>query len=580
MLMEISQARERLKLLDEQNAAILATNSQLIKQLSIINESLYVSEAKVEQLTLSLQDQYSQEAKVANFVVRTQSLEDQIETVESARQTLKLPAPAAVSARTVEARWKQTENLLDALTRQYETLEFEATEEDVLPSLQYKSQPIPPLQVPTTPIHKFITSTTVPKPDLSDHGVVHVMPPVTTTEIHHHHHFHVVQTPKAKRHKKVSFSNESWLPTALDTPQRRKSARTLRRVASLPHARDTSDSETCRSDSIQSEDEYFDNFLLHQTKNVRKYISYESGLCELRDKLELEVEMEAAAPPSSIPVATPVVGLSTPDTTPTTQAADSSALPRHRTKRYSDIGLSEVTDVSAECTFSVQTSPSKMRTSSALLSAAVANSSSTRRQSSAAFGLPTPVSSPTATSTPSTPETPTLNTKLSSFFTRIRGGLSTPAKPDSNDPSRLAPPTPAPSIASTPTITATTTTAIPVISPLPPYTPISSPSPSPLSKPTIAASSTAYSSPLAYNTPSFPPSSSPVASDLSSDFPALKPSTSISSLKKTLNTPPPTPSPSPASQSTRLCQRQNSQRSTSGLRMLRRDDKAMAVALN
>lgn len=503
MRLEISQVRERLRLMDEENAAILSTNSRLIKQLAIVNESLFASETKVESLAQSLQEQYSQEAKVANMNVRAQALEDQINILDLSRKNLRKPVPASVSARQVEARWKQTEDLLDALTKQYESIETEAKSENLLPSLR-QEPPLPevdiqhqstPVRPSTTHMPSIDLATPSPLPETPNmHRLSQMAPPpphLVTTEIHHHHHFHVVQTSKQKRPKKVSFTDDDFLPTPPDSLERRHGAqRPLRRVISLPHARtassgaDISDSETCISDGVNSEDEYFDNFPLHQQKNVRRYISYESGLRDLRDQLDLDIDLTAAVAPSSIQVAPPVVGLSTPDSTlvntPPHSTDKSDALHMHRTKRYSDIGVSEISGVMAECSFrsvsdsSASDSPS-LRKSSDLLSAAVANSS--RRKSSGTPGLGAIAG-----------ETQSLNRKLSSFFTRIKSNLGTPVKtdPDANDDTSLAPPTPSPT-ACVPSINPTTSTAVPVISPLSNFDTPSSSSP-PLAHEPIAAS--------------------------------------------------------------------------------------------
>lgn len=433
MFLEISQVRGRLKVVDEENSVILSSNSHLIKQLSIVNESLFISEAKVEQLSKTLQDQASLQAKVDSFAARSQALESQITLLESVRESLKLiPVVSVKDRKLVESRWRKTELMLETLTEQYEKLEQEAFSEDILPGKRMSDLDPPPHL--TTPMHNFINTIltselespiqpiTTQQDEIEDLRKQLALTPVMSslpTEIHHHHHFHMVQTPsKQEKKKKVSFTNQSM---PLTPPY--SAERTLRRISSLPDARDD-DSDTCISESITSEDDYFDNFPLHSNmKNtVRKFMSYESGLRDAHDGLVPPSLLEAKALSSvTLPDVQPTAQLCTPDISPLTAH-------RHRTKRYSDVGTpskSEVSDVSAEFTFSAhqqQTSPTKLRSSSALLSAAVANNA--RRKSSL-------VSESAATDAPmpSTPDLPqTLNRKLSSFFTKLRG-TSNPTTP-------------------------------------------------------------------------------------------------------------------------------------------------------
>lgn len=426
MLLEISQVKERLKLLDEENSSLMSANSHLITQLGIVNEMLFMSETKVEQLARVLEDQYTHQAAVNSLSVRTQAIESQITMIETIRNTLKsLPTGSLKDRKLVETRWKMTDRMLDTLIKQYETLEQEARLHDILPHAHHADTSPSEVQ-PKTPLHHFInTILTDSEPHYSsDQDMAQTFDSFQpNSEIHHHHHLDVLETPKSGKYKKVSFttptplSRIAFLPTPPDSVER-----TLRRVSSLPDARDD-DSDTCISESIHSEDEYFDNYPLYNVnKNtVRKFMSHESGLRNYNQQLPDEVDLSQLAAPEEVlaPVrVSPAVCLPA-EATPRPQ--------RHRTKRYSNIGtpsLTEVTDVSAEFTFSVQSPTKSTSRSAAMLSAAVTR------------GVP-----PDQPSTPIPPQT--LNRKLSSFFTKLRGsayGALTPVKISS--PSE--PPTPSP----------------------------------------------------------------------------------------------------------------------------------------
>lgn len=448
MLLEISQVRERLKLLDEENSSLLSANSHLITQLGIVNEMLFMSETKAEQLARVVEDQHTQQATVNSLSVRTQAIESQITMIESVRNTLKsLPTGSLEERRLVETRWKMTDRMLDTLIKQYEILEQEARLHDILP-LAHHSDLSPSEVQPETPMHHFINTILDSEPHYSsDRDMVQSFNALQpTTEIHHHHHFQVLETPKSNRDKKVSFntptpqSRIACLPTPPDSVER-----TLRRVSSLPDARDD-DSDTCISESIHSEDEYFDNYPLYNiNKNtVRKFMSHESGLRNHSQQVPDELDLSQLAAPEEVlaPVKVSPAVCSTAEATPKPQ--------RHRTKRYSNVGtpsLTEVTDVSAEFTFSAHSPTKSTSRSAAMLSAAVIRSGSSEQ--------------------PSTPNPPqSLNHKLSSFFTKLRGsayGALTPVK-DSSLPEPATPsPTAIPTAPYLPSPASTRSASTPVV---------------------------------------------------------------------------------------------------------------------
>lgn len=556
LLSELSQAKERLHLADAEHQKVQGNNTQLVKQLSIVSDSLFVSEAKVEQLTRTLQDQHSQLVKVNNCASRAESLESQVSILESARDTLQQELHiAARDKRLAEARWRKTERMLEKLTVQYQKLEQEASGNNEMTSQHLKSED----NEPATPIQTFIQGLLAENSALET-NVMGLQEQLSASkeeirdlrqqlvinsrsshgdlsdgqkEVHHHHHFHVLPpnfqsrnptTPKL-RSKQVSIPPTyfiSGIPTPPDPADKIRPVHSSqhysheingpeysrhRRTHSLPDAQDD-DSDTCTGDDANSGEYYFDNHSIYglDKSTVRKFISHESGLRGLEQndismvdpvlysnypgspnlvieenddmgliyspmpKLHrstshdsifsgLDVNSQIQAP-NSPQLSAPFM----PSVTSTTYLSIPEIDSSHRPSLYGTIGTSsksEVANVSAEFTFSATQQPNKLR-SKMLLSAAVANSARRKsslasfRSSSTLAGSPSSMSS--VASATSSLSTMPLNSKWSTFFTKLRGGSSSEAQePQLPSEASLKPPTaPLPSsprsAVSTPTI--------------------------------------------------------------------------------------------------------------------------------
>lgn len=359
MRSEILELTERLKLADSESAKISDNNSQLIKQMSIVNDSLFVSEAKVEQLTRTLQDQHSQLTKVNNKATKTEGLESQITMLESAQENLQQECHNAMQEkRLAEARWRKTERMLEKLTVQYEKLEQESMSSDASP------RPQDLYTEPVTPIQGFIKNVLQENSSL-EHTVTELREKLSffkeevkdlrtqlsvhnsrsgfsestdnQREVHHHHHFHVAPPtlhPKQQATPRLQSRPSpfpyagllSGIPTPPESAERISNASNNmyraqsgntsphcysrhRRTSSLPEARED-DSDTCAGDADDVTDGgyYFDNYSTYggmERSAIRKFISHESGLrslgqCEISvvDRLDPAVMMYSDYPGS------------------------------------------------------------------------------------------------------------------------------------------------------------------------------------------------------------------------------------------------------------------------------------------
>lgn len=172
MLYDISQLKEQLRTIDLENEKLLNENSQLAKQLSFVSDSLYVSDQKVEKLSESLNTQKSLIIQVNGYAARTDALEEQIILLESMRENLEQEVQlSARDKRQAEMRWRKTEQLLDKLTLQYQQLEEEAAQNQIIIPAQTDSASVLNTTTPTkkqddTPLKGFIKTLVVENKDL------------------------------------------------------------------------------------------------------------------------------------------------------------------------------------------------------------------------------------------------------------------------------------------------------------------------------------------------------------------------------------------------------------------------------
>lgn len=437
----INTLKERINLANLDISKSTANNAQLVKQVSVVSESLFVSEAKVEQLTRTLQDQHSQLVKANNSAAKTESLESQISILESTRETLQQECQMAVrEKRLAEARWRKTERKLEKLTLQYERLEEEAVDGIDLSGQVNSNSP----NEPATPMQEFIKTLlqensaleatafdlreqlAASKEELKD--LRNQLKQVSRTgyseadsqrEVHHHHHFHVLPPgfqprqpppPKQRSNQIQTGGNQDLRPSDGDTPGPQYTSH--RRRFSLPEARED-DSDTCAGDDDPSGGYYFDNYPHVMDKTtVRKFISHESGLRGLAQSeismidpvmyshypgspnvvVEEDEELGVVYSPmpklqrstshDSIFSALDVNQTATPIGPPSLSEPYLS-IPEitlfHRPSLYNKMSSSksEVVNVSAEFTFSATPQPNKVG-SKMLLTAAVANNARRR----------------------------------------------------------------------------------------------------------------------------------------------------------------------------------------------------------
>lgn len=127
MIHEIAQLEEQLSANRLESSRITSENAYLIQQLKTVSNSLCQSESKINSLNESLKYQHATAAKVKAFKARSDSLETQIELLESIREELQQENSEVVrDKKLVEARWHKTECMLEQLTAQYQHLECEA----------------------------------------------------------------------------------------------------------------------------------------------------------------------------------------------------------------------------------------------------------------------------------------------------------------------------------------------------------------------------------------------------------------------------------------------------------------------
>lgn len=317
LLSQLSSMEQSLKSATSETATVKSNNSQLVKQLSNVSESLFVSEAKVEQLTRTLQDQHSQLAKINNHAARTTGLESQISILESTRDNLQQELQMAIKERKLaESRWRKTERLLEKLTFQYECLEQSIGNDD---SKSETATELPDDQ--ETPIQGFIKSILNENSNLESTALdlrqqlaalkdeikdLRSQPTMNKSdtqpspkEIHHHHHFHVLppnfqsnnqNLPDTRqRQLKFTYNATDSIPTPPGSAEKglgEGSQHTSshphftkhRRTYSSPDTRED-DSDTCTGDETTSDYLYEGYPTFASDKNtVRKFISHETGL--------------------------------------------------------------------------------------------------------------------------------------------------------------------------------------------------------------------------------------------------------------------------------------------------------------
>lgn len=493
----INTLKERINLANFDISKSTASNAQLVKQVSVVSESLFVSEAKVEQLTRTLQDQHSQLVKANNSAAKTESLESQISILESARETLQQECQMAVrEKRLAEARWRKTERKLEKLTVQYERLEEEAVD-GIDPSVQGKSSSP---NEPATPMQDFIKTLlqenasleatafdlreqlAASKEELKD--LRNQLKQVSRTgyaetdsqrEVHHHHHFHVLppgfqprQPPHSKqRSKQIQAPNQDMRSPHEETPSPQYPPH--RRRYSLPEARED-DSDTCAGDDDTSGGFYYDNYPYVMDKNtVRKFISHESGLRGLAQNeismidpvmyshypgspnvvIEEDEELGVVYSPmpklqrstshDSIFSALDVNQTATPIGPPSLSEPYLSIpeiTPSHRPSLYNKMSSSksEVVNVSAEFTFSATPQTNKVG-SKMLLTAAVANNARRRTSlKSYASSAGDPSTPPRSTASSVTSTSPTPTPPLNKKWSTFFSKLTGSSTSDSPSP--------------------------------------------------------------------------------------------------------------------------------------------------
>lgn len=307
---KLASSEAQLQTALEETTALKST--ELEKQLNDASESLFISDAKVEQLTLTVQEQQSQLAKASHHANRIKSQDDQISKLESARDNLQQELQIANKERKMaETRWRKTERLLETLTVQYEKLE-QSIENNKNPDLKRETAREGPIQGFVKKVlseNQTLESTIVdlkhqlyalkeeindlrsqPQGDSSSHG--------NSKEVHHHHHFHVVPSNFQPNHQSTPDYNQRQVTyntidtKAIAAPSSERSleaeapisahsdSRLSKRPSFSLEARED-DSDTYAGDEVS--DNLSDTYTLFgaEQNTVRKLISHDAGLRNL-----------------------------------------------------------------------------------------------------------------------------------------------------------------------------------------------------------------------------------------------------------------------------------------------------------